>query len=770
MLKTRALEILTGVSQDEHRQASAPTNLHVISGEVGETSENGKALVRIDGLVFSGENSQYVEMDTFGGLEEGDTVTVLLTGEQGHAMTPLAIGGVGTVDRVVTRISNIEADYVKTNVLEANYAQIDAANIDTATIREAWIDNILVQSGLIAHEGTIFELDAIQINASKIKTGTIDVERLVVTGQDGHKYLVHVENETASYEKLDGDIIEDLTITADKIVAGSITAQKITTENLVGTGGWINLRSGTFQYGNPLTGAGISWDGTHLVIGGYLTSDDAEDTYATKTALSAEELKRKALYGTSSTAASTVTKVVTCDNFELYSGAVISVKFSTANTAAAPQLNVNSTGVKAIYYANAVASSTNPVLWGANATLTFLYDGTNWVLVDTKASYAGTSSTAATTRAKASTITGALIVNGTYVTIKFSTANTYTADSVQLNISSTGATAIYRDGVSTSSTNNLLWDANTSLTFVRNGAAWYLADNSSRKMAEKAAKTATSFLTDISSGGLFVHRSSDTDVSTGNGVKITEDVDIIRSGTSRLHVDSDSVDINDASGTAIVSLTGSTEEPSAGNDNRTTRSSALTMGDTTLGKASFEASLVGKNASSGSYEYKLTSASLKAQRDVGEPVDAIAIVAAEVSKQYNTSKSAYEVISDVFFRGDYLSATTRTSNQLYRIDMASFEKLLGCRIDIAWTSINVGANSGGVVTLTWANGGFKDSNYVVSPSRMTSPNGYTKVQFAITSRTATTVTLGYWNDGSTAINGMNVGVIGVDSRYASLII
>lgn len=572
MLKTRALEILTGVSQDEHRQASAPTNLHVISGEVGETSENGKALVRIDGLVFSGENSQYVEMDTFGGLEEGDTVTVLLTGEQGHAMTPLAIGGVGTVDRVVTRISNIEADYVKTNVLEANYAQIDAANIDTATIREAWIDNILVESGLIAHEGTIFELDAIQINASKIKTGTIDVERLVVTGQDGHKYLVHVENETASYEKLDGDIIEDLTITADKIVAGSITAQKITTENLVGTGGWINLRNGTFQYGNPLTGAGISWDGTNLTIGGYLKSTDASNTYATK------------------------------------------------------------------------ASATN------------------------------------------------------------------------------------------------------------------------------AAKTATNFLTTIGSGGLFVHKSGDSNVSTGDGVKITQDVDIIRSGTSRLHVDSDSVDINDEDGTVIVSLTGSTEEPSAGNDNRTTRSSAVTMGNTTLGNASFEASLVGKDASSGSHEYKRTSASLKAQRDVGEPFDAIAIVSADVYKQYNTSTSAYEVISDVLFRSDYLSATTRTSNQLYRIDMASFEKLLGCRIDIAWTSINVGANSGGVVTLTWANGGFKDSNYIVSPSRMTGPNGYTKVQFAITSRTATTVTLGYWNDGSTAINGMNVGVIGVDSRYASLII
>lgn len=188
----------------------------------------------------------------------------------------------GDIEHLSSReayIQNLKAEtaefgYLDVDELEASYAQIDAANINTAQVRSAWIDQVMVQSGLIAHEGTIYELDAIQVNASKIKTGTLDVERLIVSVPDQqdptkiHKYMVHVDPTTGtpSYEKVDADVLEDLTITADKIVAGAITAEKITTENIVGSGGWINLRNGTFNYVNATTGNGISWDGQHLNI------------------------------------------------------------------------------------------------------------------------------------------------------------------------------------------------------------------------------------------------------------------------------------------------------------------------------------------------------------------------------------------------------------------------------------------------------------------------------------------------------------------------
>lgn len=81
-------------------------------------------------------------------------------------------------------------------------------------------------------------------------------------------------------------------------------------------------------------------------------------------------------YGTSSTGASTTAKSVTCSGFAKVKGAVISVTFTNPNTANAPTLNVNSTGASAIYKGNNVTSSSNPLHWGANETVTFMYDGT----------------------------------------------------------------------------------------------------------------------------------------------------------------------------------------------------------------------------------------------------------------------------------------------------------------------------------------------------------------------------------------------------------
>ena len=164
-------------------------------------------------------------------------------------------------------IDNATINHADVNGLNVNYAQVNLANIDQAIINSEWVDTIMVQSGLISHEGSIFELDAIQVNANNITAGTLDVERLIVT-VDGEKYLVHIDTTTGdpSYEKLDGDVIEDLTITADKIVAGAITADKITTQNIVGSGGWINLRNGTFAYADAGENNYLKWNGRKLQI------------------------------------------------------------------------------------------------------------------------------------------------------------------------------------------------------------------------------------------------------------------------------------------------------------------------------------------------------------------------------------------------------------------------------------------------------------------------------------------------------------------------
>lgn len=88
-------------------------------------------------------------------------------------------------------------------------------------------------------------------------------------------------------------------------------------------------------------------------------------------------------YGTCSTAAGTVAKAVTLSGFSLYTGAMVSVYFTYANTAASPTLNVNGTGAKSIRVNN--AAITSKYYWRAKDTVTFVYNGTYWVIADSSA-------------------------------------------------------------------------------------------------------------------------------------------------------------------------------------------------------------------------------------------------------------------------------------------------------------------------------------------------------------------------------------------------
>lgn len=191
-----------------------------------------------------------------------------------------------TADNITAE--DIATDHATVGNLDANYAQINAANVTDLSAQNAWVNKIMVQTGLLAHEGTVFTLDAIQVNAANITAGTIDVNRLIVT-VDGQKYLVNVNPSTGTptYEKLDGNVVEPRTITADKIVAHDITVQEITTENLVGTNGWINLNQGKFFYGNGASYAAstnaIDWNGTTLKIKGDIGDSVIFNNYSTTT-------------------------------------------------------------------------------------------------------------------------------------------------------------------------------------------------------------------------------------------------------------------------------------------------------------------------------------------------------------------------------------------------------------------------------------------------------------------------------------------------------
>ena len=197
-----------------------------------------------------------------------------------------------------------------------------------------------------------------------------------------------------------------------------------------------------------------------------------------------------AWYGTCSTTASTTQKDVTCANFSLATGNILGVLFSTANTAATPTLSVNSTTAKSIYVGSSTPNSTDNVLkWSANTMVYFLYDGTYFRYITSVSAgtvipsrgantWYGTSSTGATTQAKTSAIDNFVLTKGAIVCITFSTANTYTAAKITLDINSTGAKDVYYNNAVTSSTNTLPWDAGETLTFIYSGSYWYFAGKS----------------------------------------------------------------------------------------------------------------------------------------------------------------------------------------------------------------------------------------------------------------------------------------------------
>lgn len=99
------------------------------------------------------------------------------------------------------------------------------------------------------------------ITAAKIRSGEVTSDKIAANA---------ITSDKISANAITAAKIKSGEVTSDKIAANAITSDKITTNNIAGTNGWINLRSGTFNYGNNK----LTWNGTTMTIGGWnITSD-----------------------------------------------------------------------------------------------------------------------------------------------------------------------------------------------------------------------------------------------------------------------------------------------------------------------------------------------------------------------------------------------------------------------------------------------------------------------------------------------------------------
>ena len=180
-------------------------------------------------------------------------------------------------------INDLTADSIFTENLNAKYADITFGNIDTANINTANIGLLFNKVGLISSavisEGHVTGyLDSVEVNANKITAGTLAVDRLLIKDSGGnYKMATYDSSGNIVTTTIDGSVVTERTITADHLVAHTITANEITAEDIVGANGKINLADGTFNYGNKLV-----WDGTKLTIEAGAITTVTKDLYTTK--------------------------------------------------------------------------------------------------------------------------------------------------------------------------------------------------------------------------------------------------------------------------------------------------------------------------------------------------------------------------------------------------------------------------------------------------------------------------------------------------------
>lgn len=136
---------------------------------------------------------------------------------------------------VNAEIRNIKSSQITTDYLIANFAQIDLANIAVGAIKTAMIDTGAVKTAQIA-DGSITDAKIVDLTANKITAGMLSVERLEIRGSENS--IVYALNnitgalQAQNVDTLNGEILTERTVTADKIVANAITANEIAAKSI----------------------------------------------------------------------------------------------------------------------------------------------------------------------------------------------------------------------------------------------------------------------------------------------------------------------------------------------------------------------------------------------------------------------------------------------------------------------------------------------------------------------------------------------------------
>lgn len=189
------------------------------------------------------------------------------------------IASLGAVDGKINTLSskaitteNLSAKvadlgYLNADAADLKYANIELSNIDVANVGTFFANVGLIDRATIVDGHVTGFLDSVEVNANKITAGTLVADRILLKGSEkGVLYALNNLGELTSttVDTLDGYILTDRTINADKIVASSITSNELDVDSIFADSAVVstifaqNITATGVISGATLVGASIS--------------------------------------------------------------------------------------------------------------------------------------------------------------------------------------------------------------------------------------------------------------------------------------------------------------------------------------------------------------------------------------------------------------------------------------------------------------------------------------------------------------------------------
>lgn len=209
-------------------------------------------------------------------------------------------GKIDTLSSKAITTENLSAKVADLGYLSADSADLKYANIKLSNIEVADIATLFAEVGLI-DRATIVEghitgfLDSVEVNAANITAGTLVADRILLKGENGLLYSLNNlgELQSKTVDTLDGYILTDRTVNADKIVAKSITANELDVEKVFADSAVIKkIFSQDVTATGTITGATLKGANAEIdngLIGGFNIKEDGISKAYTKSSSEASE-------------------------------------------------------------------------------------------------------------------------------------------------------------------------------------------------------------------------------------------------------------------------------------------------------------------------------------------------------------------------------------------------------------------------------------------------------------------------------------------------